>query len=354
MAVIAVDLFCGVGGLTCGLRKAGINVVAGIDLDSTCRYAYESNNHATFIAKNIAEVKGTEIDNFFGKDDVKVLVGCAPCQPFSKYTQRYRKQGRKDDKWKLLYEFERLIAEVQPVVVSMENVPELINEVVFDDFVEALKKMGYYVSYSIVYCPDYQVPQIRKRLVLLASKLGSIQIIPPILKPQKYISVRKAIGKLPALLDGEVDAKDSIHCCSKLSEKNRKRIRASIPGGTWKDWSDELKLDCHIRETGKGYGAVYGRMLWDEPSPTITTQFFGYGNGRFGHPEQDRALSFREGAILQSFPKNYKFIKKGEKINRKELGIHIGNAVPVKLGEAIGITILQHIELYKNSLGEKR
>lgn len=350
MAVTAVDLFCGIGGLTCGLRRAGINVVAGIDLDESCQYAYESNNHAVFIAKNIIEIQGYEVNSYFNEGDTKVLVGCAPCQPFSKYTKRYRKDGHTDDKWKLLYEFKRLILQVEPSIVSMENVPELISEQVFMDFVNGLREINYHVSYSIAYCPDYGVPQNRKRLVLLASKFGDINLIPPILSPKKYVSVRKAIAKLPSLEDGEIDANDPVHCCSKLSKINKKRIVASIPGGTWKDWSDDLQLRCHKKESGKGYGAVYGRMSWDEPSPTITTQFYGYGNGRFGHPEQNRALSFREGAILQSFPKKYKFVKKGRDMNRKELGIHIGNAVPVKLGEAIGITILKHIEKYSNEM----
>lgn len=351
MPIAAVDLFCGIGGLTCGLKKAGVNVVAGIDIDETCEYAYRSNNHTNFIAKNIVDVTGEEIEKLYPENASKILVGCAPCQPFSKYTQRYRKEGHKDEKWKLLYQFQRLVDSIKPLIVSMENVPELIDEDVFFDFVRSLQMKGYYVSYSIVYCPDYGVPQSRKRLVLLASLLGNIQIIPPLYSPDKYITVRKAIGKLPKLEDGGKDEKDVIHCCSKLSKTNKERIKASVPGGTWMDWSEELRLKCHKKETGKGYGAVYGRMKWDEPSPTITTQFYGYGNGRFGHPEQDRALSFREGAILQSFPKNYRFAKKNEKIKRRELGVHIGNAVPVKLGEAIGITIINHLVQYNVEVG---
>ena len=132
-----------------------------------------------------------------------------------------------------------------------------------------------------------------------------------------------------------------------MSEINLKRIRSSIPGGTWKDWSDDLQLSCHKKKTGRSYGAVYGRMKWDEPSPTITTQFYGYGNGRFGHPEQHRALSFREGALLQSFAANYKFVENESAFNRRELGVHIGNAVPVELGRAIGISIQKHL----NELG---
>ena len=121
-------------------------------------------------------------------------------------------------------------------------------------------------------------------------------------------------------------------------------IQNSIPGGTWRDWSLDLQLSCHKKKSGVTYPSVYGRMEWDVPSPTITTQFYGYGNGRFGHPEQDRALSIREGAMLQSFPAQYAFVPPNEKVNKRVLGIHIGNAVPVALGRAIGISIQNHIE----------
>ena len=121
------------------------------------------------------------------------------------------------------------------------------------------------------------------------------------------------------------------------------RIKASRPGGSWRDWDEDLVADCHKKGSGKTYPSVYGRMSWDELAPTMTTQFYGFGNGRFGHPEQNRALSLREGAILQSFPRSYKFARKGEQIFRKTVGRLIGNAVPVKLGEAIGKSILRHI-----------
>ena len=161
---------------------------------------------------------------------------------------------------------------------------------------------------------------------------------------EHYPTVRQAIGNLSALKDGEQDANDLLHRACRLSPTNLKRIRQSTPGGTWRDWDEELQLECHNKESGKTYPSVYGRMSWDEPSPTITTQFYGYGNGRFGHPEQDRALSLREGAILQSFPPDYVFIDNDHPSNRREIGIHIGNAVPVELGRAIGISIQQHLQ----------
>lgn len=344
MPSAVVDLFCGVGGLTHGLQLSGLNVVAGFDIEESCRYAYENNNNAAFISRDVTNVTAEEINRLYPNHAVKILVGCAPCQPFSKYTKRYRKDGPMDDKWRLLYSFSRLVQEVRPSIISMENVPELAHEKVFEDFVCNLQNLNYMVSWSIVNCPDYGIPQYRKRLVLLASSLGEITLIPPTHDENNYVTVRDAIESLPPLADGATDINDIMHQASRLSPINRQRIRQSIPGGTWRDWDENLQLVCHKKDSGKSYPSVYGRMLWDAPSPTMTTQFYGLGNGRFGHPEQNRALSLREGAILQSFPPNYIFVPENTQFNKRTLGTHIGNAVPVELGRAIGISILLHLK----------
>ena len=345
----AVDLFCGIGGLTNGLEKSGINVIAGLDFELGCKYAYEKNNSARFINADITQVDPSDINKLFPKSGYRVLAGCAPCQPFSKYTHRYRKDGYKDDKWRLLYYFGSIAEAILPDIIAMENVPELRNTKIFKDFVKKLKEIKYYVQYKVVYCPDYGVPQCRKRLVLLASKFSNIELLPPTHSKENYITVKDAIGSLPALMSGQTDPTDPMHTCTKLSPTNVKRIKASTPGGTWRDWPVELQLKCHKKNSGQSYPSVYGRMCWDEPSPTITTQFYGYGNGRFGHPEQDRALSLREGAILQSFPPNYQFIDPNGQMNTRKLGVQIGNAVPVELGNIIGLSIINHIkELEKN------
>lgn len=342
LKVSGVDLFCGVGGLTHGLIKAGINVRAGIDLDATCKYAYESNNKAKFIASDITKVTGNEISKYWKRNEVRVLVGCAPCQPFSTHANKIK--GKENgDKWNLLNEFIRLIEETAPSIISMENVTNLANKQIFKDFVKKLEKLDYKVSFKNIYCPDYGIPQKRRRLVLLASKLGPINIIPPTHKKENYKTVRDAIGQLKVIKSGERDLKDKLHFTPKLSELNLKRIRASIPNGTWEDWDKSLWLDCHKKDSGKTYKSVYGRMSWDKPSPTITTQFYNYGTGRFGHPEQDRALTAREASILQSFPKNYKFVDKHQDVLITKIGTHIGNAVPVNLGLAIGKSIIKHL-----------
>lgn len=353
MPYAAVDLFCGVGGLTKGLELSGINVVAGIDFEANCKYAYEKNNNAIFMQRDITTVKAPEIISLYPSDsNIRILAGCAPCQPFSKYTHRYRKEGYRDEKWKLLYSFGKLAKEIKPEIIAMENVPELGKTNVFKDFLLELENCGYNVFYKVVYCPDYGVPQSRKRLVLLASLLGEITLMPATHTPDTYVTVRDAIGYLPPIRAGETDPSDNLHSATSLSEKNLKRIRQSIPGGTWRNWDKELQLDCHKKNSGKSYPSVYGRMQWEFPSPTITTQFYGYGNGRFGHPEQDRALSLREGALLQSFPKDYKFINPENPLNRRQLGMQIGNAVPVKLGEIIGLSIIDHIRRCNN--GKKK
>jgi len=141
---------------------------------------------------------------------------------------------------------------------------------------------------------------------------------------------------------GETNNRDKLHVASSLSKINLERIRYSIPGGTWRDWPEELILNCHKKKTGRSYSSVYGRMQWDDVAPTITTQFIGYGTGRFGHPEQDRALTLREGAMLQTFPVNYSFVPEGEEVILKIIARHIGNAVPPRLGEIIGLSIKKH------------
>jgi DNA (cytosine-5)-methyltransferase 1 len=343
MPCIAVDLFCGIGGLTHGLALSGLQVSAGFDIDATCRYAYEANNDSVFVEADIANLMADDIINYYPEGSTKILVGCAPCQPFSKYTQRYRKTGQSGNKWRLLDSFARLIHEIRPEIVSMENVPELATQSVFRDFVNTLEGEGYHVQWQVVYCPDYGVSQSRRRLVLLASLLGEIQLIPPQFEPNAYLTVQDIIGDLPPINAGQADNNDPLHCSSQLSETNLTRITNSVPGGTWREWDEGLQLDCHKRDSGKTYPSVYGRMLWNEPAPTITTQFYGYGNGRFGHPEQNRALSIREGAMLQSFTANYRFVEPDGKVIKRELGIHIGNAVPVNLGRAIGVSIQNHI-----------
>jgi len=347
MKVSAIDLFCGIGGLSFGLKKAGVNVLAGFDLDISCRFAYEQNVQADFIHKDISKVRGKEIKEKYwsNENQVKVLAGCAPCQPFSAHLNKVKNKKR-TKRWRLISEFKRLIEETSPDIVTMENVPNLANQFIFSDYVAFLKRQGYFLSYSNVYCPDYGIPQKRRRLVLLASKYGEISLLPKTHNKQNYITLRQAIGHLPPVAAGEVCINDILHRAMKFSDINLQRIISSKPNGTWLDWNKDLHLACHKKKTGKTYKAVYGRMTWEEPSSTITTQFYNYGTGRFGHPTQNRALTIREGALLQTFPIDYKFYENEKKIFLKKLGVYIGNAVPVLLGVVIGKSILTHLEAH--------
>lgn len=343
MNVQIVDLFCGVGGLTRGLINSGFDVVAGFDIDKTCEYTYTKNNHVSFHHRNIREVSSKEITDCYDKKSLKVLVGCAPCQPFSQMRFKMGRKNTEDEKYNLLAEFGRLIGEVQPDIVSMENVPNIRNTNIFKTFLKLLKDNGYYTDGgNVVYCPDYGIPQNRRRFVLLASKLGEIHLIPPT-HNSNNVTVRQFIGNLPAIEAGQIDPNDPMHRSASLSPTNLRRIRLSVPGGTWRDWPLDLRCDCHKKESGKTYASVYGRMKWDAIGPTITTQFFAYGTGRYGHPEQDRALSLREGALLQTFPLNYTFINPDVNFSMTDVGRHIGNAVPVRLGEIIGLSIRDNI-----------
>lgn len=337
----AVDLFCGVGGLTYGLKKSGINVRAGVDLDPACKYPFEANNQAKFFQRDITDISANEIQQLFSSQaKTRLIAGCAPCQTFSSYNQ---KACNTDSRWWLLREFSGIVERVKPELVTMENVPGLEGHAVFVEFIKALEDSGYYVHSDVVECAAYGVPQTRKRLVVLASRLGPIKLLSPKQLGAKKKSVRDAIGDLPPVQAGEISKSDPFHQAAELSELNLERIKASRPGGTWRDWNPSLVAECHRKETGKTYPGVYGRMTWDDPGPTMTTQYYGFGNGRFGHPEQDRAISLREGAILQSFPKKYKFTAPGEPIFRKVLGRLIGNAVPVRLGWVIGKSFVAHI-----------
>lgn len=339
----AVDLFCGVGGLTRGLLWSGITVRAGIDIDPFCKYPYEINNNVPFMEENILAMNGSDIEAMFTNEgEVRLLAGCAPCQPYSTYSQGSRR--RRNDDWTLVSKFAELVSEFMPEVVTMENVPQLVKHPVFQQFMFTLKNLGYHVSYFFAYGPEYGIPQTRRRLVLFASLFGTVSIVAPTHSPDEFPTVRKTIEHLAPLQAGEVSTKDPIHRASKLSSMNLERIRASRPGGTWRDWPSELVATCHTKAKGRTYSSVYGRMEWDKPAPTITTQAHGFGNGRFGHPEQDRALSLREAALLQTFPENYEFMREEEAISFNVVGRLIGNAVPARLGQVVGDSINRHVQ----------
>jgi DNA (cytosine-5)-methyltransferase 1 len=335
--IVGVDLFCGAGGLTYGLQRAGIEIVAGFDVDPACEYPYSKNTQAKFVSTDIRKVTGAQLSDLYPLGSVRLLAGCAPCQPFSPHLRKGGKTSKKD--WTLLKEFSRLVHELKPELVTMENVPGLATKEVFLDFVKTLRSDGYEVDFSSLYCPRYGIPQHRRRLVLVASRIGPLRVPPPRRLRGDFPTVREAIGRLPALKAGATHPKDPLHVTRTLSDINLHRIQVSKPGGTWKEWPPELRSACHLKPTGHTYQSVYARMVWDEPAPTITTQAYNFGTGRFGHPEQDRAITLREAAILQSFPRHYKFVEPGNPVHLTRVGRLIGNAVPPRLAYFIGIEL---------------
>lgn len=365
MHVSAVDLYCGAGGLTHGLQQAGINVQTGYDIEPLCKFPYETNNEGVdFIEKDVAKLTSKELANQYpdkneiGDDVIRILAGCAPCQPYSALSNSTNSKGN-HKKEELLQDFADLIDEdtFLPEIVTMENVVRVQNAPKYEYFVNRLENLGYKIDARPVYCPEYGVPQTRKRWVLLASQYGPISLNPPLYEEGNYPTVRDAIGgenKQPEMDAGDDPPdNDPLHRSRGLAKINRDRMRISEPGETWELWKEknreDLLLECHKRESGNAYTDNYGIMEWDEVGPTITTYFHNYGAGRFGHPDDDqiRAISLREGAMLQTFPDDYEFhnFEADVDFSMDRITDFIGNAVPPQLGKVIGQSINNHLQL---------
>ena len=247
------------------------------------------------------------------RPDPVLFCGCAPCQPFSKQNTTHPERDA-DDRIPLLLEFLRFIRRCEPDIVFVENVPGIQkpspDTEPFNEFLQGLKDAGYgKPDYDAVPLKRYGVPQGRRRLLLLASRHGRVELPPKTHGPgtgnPEYITVRDCIGDLPAIAAGAEHSRVPNHRAAGLSSLNLERIRATPEGGGHGGWPEDLRLDCH-REF-EGYSDVYGRMSWDRPASGLTTRCISYSNGRFGHPEQNRAISLREAACLQTFPMDYEF-----------------------------------------------
>ncbi len=334
--ITGVDLFCGAGGLTHGLQKAGISIAAGIDLDPACEYPFTANNGAAFIEADVRDISGADLEKLYPAGAVRLLAGCAPCRPFSSFRRGRRANSSRDGEWGLLGEFGRVVQELNPDLVTMENVPDLASQRPFHIFVSELRRLNYQIDFRSVYCPRLGIPQHRRRLVLIASLRGAVHVPTGSVQANRFATVRDVIDRLPSLSAGESDTDDPLHQARGLNDTNLRRLRASRPGGTWRDWPKELRAPCHRRATGATYQSVYARMEWDAPSPTITTQAYNFGTGRFGHPEQDRSITLREAALLQTFPRRYRFADPCKRFSAQTIGRLIGNAVPPRLAYFVG------------------
>jgi len=346
--ISAVDLFCGCGGMTHGLLASGIKVEVGIDIDADLEYAYKTNNpEAAFLRCDLTKMHSGSIAKMFRAGKYRLLAGCAPCQPFSNLTHNWKKYQHHN--LNLLDHFGNFVADIRPELVAMENVPGLAcrGKTIFERFIATLRKCEYHVDWRIINCQEYGVPQTRRRLVLLASRLGVIKIPEGRFRhPGQWRTVRQTIGHLHPLMAGEEDPSDPIHVASRLSPLTLARIRATRhDGGTRRDWPDELFLNCHGKKLGNQYLTSYGRMWWDRPAPTMTTKI-SISEGRFGHPEQDRSITLREAALFQTFPILYQFWPPGQKLKHRAVSRMIGNAVPPTLAKEIGRTLMKHIEAF--------
>ena len=354
MPVAVVDFFSGCGGASAGLQAAGMQIVLGLDNDPDAATTFRANfPDATFINQDIREVATETLRPLLERHAGQPLLfsGCAPCQPFSRQN-RGRSDG--DERAFLIAEFGRFVTAYQPHFIFVENVPHgpqqprqldqpLRLPQPFQDFIDLLTTLGYQHVLRRICAQEYGVPQRRERLVLVASRFGKPLFPEPTHGPgapnPTYGSVWEWIGDLPPIAAGEEHPLIPNHRSSNLSPLNMRRIQAISEGGSRRDWPDELRLNCH-RGTYGGHSDVYGRLRKDQPASGLTTRCISLSNGRFGHPTQDRALSVREAACLQTFPRQFIFHGSLNAMARQ-----VGNAVPVLLAQRFGECFLRTLEL---------
>ena len=335
------DFFSGCGGTSTGLRDAGMEIVLGLDVEPEASETYRHNfPEAAFIERDIVDVSPSEVADLVGEGRGPLLLSaCAPCQPYSSFVARPTRDNRKTLLLRLLPIIERL----DPEFVFIENVPGLKGRQApggtFARFCRALAAAGYHVAHEIVDCQTYGVPQRRRRLVILASRLGPIQVPPPTHGSDPSLlpvsTVWEWIGDLPAIEPGEEHPSVPNHLASAITDINLRRLRATPPGGSRADWPPNLRLACHHND--RNYSDVYGRMRADAPAPVLTTKCTSISNGRFGHPYADRPISVREAACLQTFPRDFVF-KGGIRSTTRQ----IGNAVPALLAQRMGEAFVRH------------
>lgn len=338
------DFFSGCGGTSAGLRKAGLRPVIAVDFDEGALATYARNfPEATPILDDIRNLGTDQIEIHFEKErrNPVLMCACAPCQPFSKQN---RHKDPSDKRASLLGHLGRFITRFRPELLLIENVPGIKANVdgnPLSELVGLLDELGYHHDAGIVMAHDYGVPQSRRRLLLVASLFGPISLPPPShgSAEQPHLTVWDAIQRMPPLDAGEAHADVSNHQAANLSNLNLQRIKSSKQGGSWNDWPEALRLACHADVDG--YTDVYGRMDWNRPAPALTTRCISYSNGRFGHPEQDRAISVREAALLQTFDDDFEFVG-----NMASMAKQIGNAVPVRLAEALGHMFQAHVRKF--------
>jgi DNA (cytosine-5)-methyltransferase 1 len=317
----ALDLFSGCGGLSVGLKQSGFRVAAAVEIDAKAQQTYKLNHpDVTLYTSDIRSLEASKVLNELGleKGELDLLAGCPPCQGFSRLRTKNKAASVFDPRNDLVSDFLRFITEMLPKTVMMENVPALANDDRFLSLCLAIERLGYEYVVKVLDAADYSVPQRRKRLILLASRVHTPKIAD---KHQVRITVRQAIEGLSVKPMGD----DTLHNMPERRSEKVKELIKHIPkdGGSRSDLPLSLQLDCHKRTDG--FSDVYGRMSWDNVAPTITSGCFNPSKGRFLHPTLDRNITLREAATLQGFPLDYRF----DPIHGKEsIALMIGNALP--------------------------
>lgn len=333
-----IDLFSGCGGLSEGLKQAGFKIVAAIEIVPEAIKAYKLNHKRTkVISKDIRDVDCEEIKKLLQGKTLHMLAGCPPCQGFSSIRRLNRKKSVKDDRNNLVLEYLRFVRELKPLTIMMENVPSLKDYYLFKQVVRELEKIGYKIEVKVVNVKNYNVPQNRKRLIMVGSLLDEIHIAEG---NNEKVTVRDVIAKLPEP-DKAIDPLQKV-VAKHTAEVNRRIILTPKDGGSWKDLPPKYILDCH-KKKNVGFNDVYGRLRWDDYSATITGGCLNPSKGRFLHPEQNRVITPREAALLQSFPPNYKFPLD---IPKQALALLIGNALPPKFSYYQSMNIKKHLDKY--------
>ena len=341
----AVDFFCGGGGMSYGMKKAGIDVLAGIDYEKECKETYKANiEGAKFIQVNVFDLKEQQLAqdlNLKKNDDDLLLIGCSPCQFWSIINTDKKKSEKSKN---LLVEFERFVKYFNPGYVVVENVPGVLRkkkESGLEDFIIWLEKNNYKVHFKVHNTNDFNVPQNRMRFTLIANRVTDIEL-KPLPEEGKKPTVGDTIGEkngFPKLNHGNKDPenKNTVAGLQPICLERMKYIKKD--GGNRFGFAhmEHLQLKC-FKEREKSFRDTFGRLWWDRPSSTITTKFYAVSSGRFTHPEEDRAISLGEGAALQSFPKDYKFY--GSSIS--SIARLIGNAVPPEYAKRIGLAIINN------------
>ncbi|PWN05451.1 DNA cytosine methyltransferase [Rhodohalobacter mucosus] len=337
----AVDFFCGAGGVTCGFRQANVDVLGGIDVDDVYKDTYERNNPGSkFIHKDISKLSYEELQEQIAiekDDDNLIFIGCSPCQY---YTNLKTDKTKSKNSRLLLKDFQKFVDYFNPGYIFIENVPgfDKSKDSPIAKFKDFLSIKNFVFDDKVINAKYFGVPQNRRRYVLIATRIQT-QISIPEGDKKNLKTVEDAIGnydEFPPVEAGHIDKTVFMHTVAGLTDINLKRIKkVSKDGGNRLDFSDDVNLQLDCYKNHSGHTDVYGRMSWDKPAPAITTKFRYTSSGRYGHPEQDRAISIREGATLQSFPKGYVFYAN----SLSAIGKMIGNAVPPKLAEEVATVI---------------